>query len=400
MSLSNVGFTTPITSDIVRGAIELERTAGGGTLIHRLPAWARAQGADSQLTMAEAQPSGVRLAFRTSATVIELVALRSRVVYEGLPPRPDGVIELLIDGVFVSRATTSGGVSNTVNMATGSVENQQGPACTITFSELPADDKMVEIWLPHNEVIELISLHSDAPLDALTSRENPVWLHHGSSISQGSNAVYPTDIWPAVAARAGTVDLINLGFGGSALLDPFTARTLRDTPADLISLKLGINIVNTDVMRLRAFVPAVHGFLDTIREKHADTPLLVVSPIYCPIHENTPGPASFDVDALAKGLVHFVATGRPDEVAQGKLTLGVIRDELERLVRQRQQTDPNLWYLDGRALYGETDSQKHPLPDNLHPDSFIHSLIAERFNALAFGAGAPLDPSQVSEPSS
>ena len=88
------------------------------------------------------------------------------------------------------------------------------------------------------------------------------------------------------------MELINLGFGGSALLDPFTARAIRDTPADLISVKIGINLVNTDLMRLRAFAPAVHGFLDTIREGHPTTPLLVVSPILCPIHEDTPGPAA------------------------------------------------------------------------------------------------------------
>ena len=43
----------------------------------------------------------------------------------------------------------------------------------------------------------------------------------------------------------------NLGFSGSAMLDPFTARTIRDQPADLISLKLGINLVNGDAMRMR-----------------------------------------------------------------------------------------------------------------------------------------------------
>lgn len=90
------------------------------------------------------------------------------------------------------------------------------------------------------------------------------------------------------------MELTSLGFGGSALLDPFTARTMRDLPADLISVKLGINLVNTDLMRLRAFGPAVHGFLDTIREGHPTTPLLVVSSIYCPIHEDTPGPCVLD----------------------------------------------------------------------------------------------------------
>lgn len=41
---------------------------------------------------------------------------------------------------------------------------------------------------------------------------------------------------------------------------------MRDTPADLISFKMGINVVNTDAMRLRAFTPALHGFLTIIRE--------------------------------------------------------------------------------------------------------------------------------------
>lgn len=49
--------------------------------------------------------------------------------------------------------------------------------------------------------------------------------------------------------------LLNLGLGGRALLDPVVARVIRDTSADLISLEIGINLVNTDLIRLRAFVP-------------------------------------------------------------------------------------------------------------------------------------------------
>ena len=91
---------------------------------------------------------------------------------------------------------------------------------------------------------------------------------------------------------------------------------IRETPADLISLKIGINLVNTDLMRLRAFVPAVHGFLDSIREGHPDTPLLVISPIACPMHEATPGPSEMDLAGLADGRLSFVAAGDPAEIAQ------------------------------------------------------------------------------------
>ncbi len=180
-----------------------------------------------------------------------------------------------------------------------------------------------------------------------------------------------------------------MGFGGGALLDPFTARAMRDTPADLISVKFGINIVNADLMRLRAFAPAVHGFLDTIREGHPTTPLLVLAPILCPIHEDTPGPCAPDFSDVEEGRIRFRATGDPAERAAGKLTLGVIRDELNRLVKQRAATDENLYYLDGRELYGEADYAELPLPDELHPDAAAHRRIGERFAGLAFAAGGP-----------
>ena len=183
------------------------------------------------------------------------------------------------------------------------------------------------------------------------------------------------------------VELVNLGFGGSALLDPFTARAMRDEPADLISVKIGINLVNTDLMRLRAFTPAVHGFLDTIRERHPTTPLLVVSPLLCPIHEHTPGPAAPDLSGLSAGVLRFLATGDPTD--RTRLTLNVIRDELSRITTERAAEDPNLFYLDGRDLYGAADFAELPLPDELHPDPATHRRIGERFAARAFGEGGP-----------
>ncbi|WP_427130749.1 GDSL-type esterase/lipase family protein [Pseudarthrobacter sp. S9] len=382
--------TTPITTSIVRGALELERTPQG-TLLHRLPSWARAQCADPQLAMVESQPSGVRLAFRSSATAIEIDVLRSRTTYAGIPPRPDGVIELVVDGRVVAHTVTSGGTTVTIDMATGAPDQETGPVLTARFTDLPDAMKDIEIWLPHNETIEIVELRTDAPVEPGRAPGRPVWLHHGSSISHGSNATHPTEIWPAAAARLGGAELINLGFGGSALLDPFTARTIRDTSADLISVKIGINLVNTDLMRLRAFGPAVHGFLDTIREGHPVIPLLVVSPTFCAIHEDTPGPGSFDLGALAGGVVRFRATGDPAERAAGKLTLTVIRDALASIVRQRQAGDPHLFYLDGRELYGESDSAEYPLQDALHPDPATHRLMGERFAQFAFADGAPLD---------
>jgi hypothetical protein len=393
-------ITTAITDDLLRGVQEVERT-DRGVRPHRLPEWARTPFPDPQLMMMEAQPSGVRIVVATSARVVELVTHPSRLGYRGAS-RPRGKVDLVVDGATVASDTLSGGDLTEVDLQTGATSFQPGASHTSTFSGLSGltgpsglaeGEKVVELWLPHNEAVELIELRTDAPVSAVPQTK-PVWLHHGSSISHGSNASTPTEIWPAVAARRGGVELVNLGFGGSALVDPFVARVIRDTPADFISLKLGINVVNLDSMRLRAFVPAVHGFLDTIRDGHPDTPLLLVSPIFSGIHEDTPGPGAVDPATLGTDQVRFLATGRPEDVAAGRLTLRVIREALESMTLRRRD-DPNLHYLDGTRLYGADDAVEHPLPDSLHPDTATHRLIGERFAEQAFSGAAPFGRPRV-----
>ena len=49
-------ITTPVTAELLRGALDIEHTEHG-VLPHRLPARARAQCTDPQLASAESQPS-------------------------------------------------------------------------------------------------------------------------------------------------------------------------------------------------------------------------------------------------------------------------------------------------------------------------------------------------------
>ncbi|MDX8035407.1 SGNH/GDSL hydrolase family protein [Lentzea sp. BCCO 10_0856] len=376
-------ITTPLTDAFVRGAAELENTARG-VRPHRLPAWVRTRFPDPQLMGAESRPSGLRLVMATAARTVELVSHPTCASYRGIV-RPRGSVDLVVDGELVASEQLDGGDQIEIDPLAGTPELHAGALCTTRFTGLAEGDKVVEIWLPHNETMDLVELRTDAPVRPVES-DRRVWLHHGSSISNGSNATTPTRIWPVVAARRGDVELHNLGFSGSALVDPFVARVMRDRPADLISVKLGINVVNFDVMRLRAFVPAVHGFLDTIRDGHPRTPLVLMSPIFCGIHEDTPGPGGMDLDALAAGEIVYTATGPHGTAPQ--LTLRVIREALASLV-ERREDDPNLHYLDGTRLYGEQDAVTHPLPDALHPDTAAHELIGERFSRYAFAPGGP-----------
>ncbi len=139
-------------------------------------------------------------------------------------------------------------------------------------------------------------------------------------------------------------------------------------------------------MRRRTFVAAVHGFLDTVRDGHPTTPLLLVSPLHCALHEDTPGPGSVDVEALGRGELRFTATGTPGDTTGGRLTLRVVRDALREVVAARGD-DPHLHHLDGLDLFGEADEREHPLPDALHLDTAGHALVGRRFTDLVFGAG-------------
>lgn len=373
-------ITTPLSAQLVDGVAELE-PVDRGLRPHRLPRKVRERDADPQLSLMEAQASGARVAVVTEARRIELEVHATRVSYR-MMPRPRGAIDVVIDGAYFQNYPLTGGDALELDMATGTGSTTTGGTDTIVLDELAPGRKTVEFWLPHNESVDLVGLRSDAPL-APAPRTGPLWVHYGSSISQGSNAAHPTGIWPVIAARRGGARLRNLGFGGSALVDPFLARVIRDAPADLISVKLGINVVNLDAMRLRSFVPAVHGFLDTIRDGHPTTPLLLVSPLFCGIHEETPGPGSIDLASIGAGTVQFTATGTRGDTAQGRLTLQVIRDALVEVMEARRD-DPHLHYLDGLELYGAADAEDHPLPDALHPDGETHRLIGTRFADLVF----------------
>ncbi|MFI6849244.1 GDSL-type esterase/lipase family protein [Kitasatospora sp. NBC_00085] len=345
-----------------RGALHLERTAAG-LRPWRLPAWTAAQFPGDAVRRVATMPSGVRLAFRTAATVLELVLHAAPE-----PPHP-GAVELVLDGVRADRVPLP---------AAG------GPAVLRFHPGAPDAEREVELWLPQWTSVELVALRADAAVHPPRPTARRRWLHHGSSISQAPEADSAADVWPWIAAERAGVDLLNLSLAGNAHLDPFTARTIRDQPADLISLKIGINVITAASFRRRAFVPAVHGFLDTVREGHPDTPLLVVSPLLSPPFERTPGPAAYEQTADGP---RFAALGDPADIAGGALTLEAVRAELAEITAARAAGDPHLHHLDGLALLGPEDAEG--LADLLHPNPAGHRLIGERFAALVFGPGGP-----------
>jgi hypothetical protein len=126
----------------------------------------------------------------------------------------------------------------------------------------------------------------------------------------------------------------------------------------------------------------VHGFLDTVRDGHPDTPLLVVTPIVCPSAEDHPGPT------VADQAGRFDGVPRSEQLSTGALTLRRIREILTEVVTTRQAAgDGNLHLLDGQLLFGTDDLAL--LPDGLHPDAQGYLLMGERFHARAFAPDGP-----------
>lgn len=380
-------MTAPMTAvDVLGGPVRAAGVlhfepspTGAGHSLHRLPQWTQPQVVDPALMLMRGMPSGCRLEMVTDATTIELDVQLTMLTLDG--SGVGGSFDLVVDGVLVDNVRTDEGTTIDVNMSTGEFGFDVGGATTIRFEGLAAGEKLVEIWLPNAATVDLIELRTDGTVAPPPDRGQRRWVHYGSSISHCLEADRPTGVWPAVAARLAGVDLQSLGFGGQCQLDGFTARTIRDLPADLISCKLGINIVNGDTMRERTFLPAVHNLLDTIREGHPETPLVVVTPIFCPNHEDGPGPSIFQ-DGIC------TSAARPDNINEGTLNLQRIRQLLAEIVDVRRVAgDVHLHLMSGLELFGEADVDD--LPDLLHPNPAGYQRIGERFHELAFGPGGP-----------
>ena len=360
----------------LRGTVDVEVSATGVTPM-RLPTSARAQTDSDWMRIAAEQASGVRCEFRTAATWIELTAETTGLY---LPWVPDGarwsVFSATVDGRAVEDVRVTGGSELHLAEPAGPRFVKGEPAVVrFELGGTGREERRVVVWLPQTDRVEISDVRADASLAPAEALEQLRWWHHGSSISHCIEAATPRGVWPVAAADQLDLDVTNLGFAANAHLDPFTARAMRDSDADLFSLKIGINIVGGDTMKRRTFVPAVHGFLDTIRDGAPTAPILVISPILCPMHEDTPGPTVTDPET---GERHGTPSTTPDFL-EPPLTLRSVREILREIVQARASDDPALFYLDGLDLFGSADLGE--LPDGLHPSSAGYLLIAERFAA-------------------
>lgn len=329
--------------------------------------------------------AGVRMVFATNSPVVELTA-HPRTIHNMPGALRLPVFQMLVDDVLQPDVVAEGGTIIHVDRLKGpeGVEFEVGGAVTVRWDGLGDARKVVEIWFPTNASVEIHALRvaDGAVVDAVPVTRRR-WTHYGSSISHCMDVDRPFDAWPVMVAHELGLELTDFGLAGQCQLDPFMGRVIRDAPADVISLKIGINLVNAASMNERTFAPAVHGLLDHVRDGHPDTPVLVVTPIFCPSVEDHPGPTI----PTAEG--RFTTVDAPAAARPFGLTLQRIRAIVGEVVAARQAAgDTALHVLDGRSLFGADDA--HLLYDDLHPSPEGYALLGRRFAAAAFGPTGPL----------
>lgn len=218
--------------------------------------------------------------------------------------------------------------------------------------EIHLEDENVVVWLPQygQTCVQGLWVDSSATCAPATMTE-PRWVVYGSSITQCRTAFGPTNTWPALCARRLDLDLLCLGFGGQCLLDPMVARLIRDTPADLITLCLGINVYGQATHNARSLLPAVLGFLLTVLDGHPEAPIQVISPLETSIpasERNVAGLSLPDVRRTIESAVQLVIDHGDDRIS----------------------------LLRGPTLLGPGD--RYLLADRVHPSDQGYAVIADR----------------------
>ncbi len=319
--------TVPVTEKLVQGAVSFEERDG------RLRPWRlpveqlSLYVPETSLPERAATAAGVRLRFSTDSSTVSLEVLPD----EEEQPR---LFDLVVDNQVVS----------TQELPTGQ--------STVTFTGIDTD-RPIELYLPQARIVEMVSLGLDDGASLEVPDDNrKKWITYGSSITHCGAAHSPARTWPATAARQMNLHLTCLGYGGACHMEPLVARVIGSLEADVITMKLGINMYGGCSYSHRTFESQAIGFISLVRECHPDIPIGIISPIVSPGRESTPN---------ASGM-----------------TLEHMREQLEDAVhRLNEYGDPNLYYFNGLDLFGE-DLVETNLPDNLHPDGDGYEIIGRR----------------------
>jgi lysophospholipase L1-like esterase len=306
--------------DLVRLPLRLEET-------FRRPVWDLAK-----------SPSGARIRFRTDSATLSL-----RLEY---PSPPDMAnmhafgqtgVDVYADGVYLSTAVAD------KSAAPGKVYERP----SFNFKDRPRAEREITVYLSLYMPVKVLAIGVDK--DAKISRAKPFALarpvvFYGTSITQGGCASRSGMSYQAILGRALNLDFVNLGFSGSGIGEPEMARTVAEIDAACYVLDFAQNN-----RTLESLEQAYGPFLDTLRAKHPDTPILAITPIYG-TNEATRDPSQTNIQKM--------------------------REHIRQAVSQRIAAgDRRLQIVEGTDLLGP--AQGDGLVDGTHPNDLGFQWMAE-----------------------
>jgi lysophospholipase L1-like esterase len=191
-------------------------------------------------------------------------------------------------------------------------------------------------------------------LKAAVRDRRPRVLFHGDSITHGHGVTSPRETYPwQISEQLGCVPL-NYGFGGSAWADNVIAQTIASrTDWDVLTIMIGTNsLIGVDSAgqpeTAAQYAAKYDAYLTTIRAAAPSKPILCITPILNRADLKSGGNQNGE---------------RPD----------LYRDGIATIVRRRQESDSNLYFLDGLTLIG--DPLFLLVTDNVHPnDAGMHRI--------------------------
>ena len=334
-------------------------------------------------------PAGVRLEFVTDATEIELDVLLTRLELERprRSSRPCSTSSSTARS-STSAASTEGTLHPLRLLHRAAPSSELGGPTTIALrpSRAGMHRRRSRSGCRRTPSSSCVSVRvSDGASVTARRRGSRRWVHHGSSISHCLEAARPTgdlagDRGPPCRRRPAE----------PRVRRPVHARPVR-RPHDPRRAGRPHQPQGRHQHRERRHAcasgrsrPALHGFLDTIRDGHPTTPIVLVTPIVCPIAEDHPGPTIPD----AAGRVPRRRRG-PRDLATGALTLAPDPELIAEVVAaRRDRGDEHLHLVDGLALFGPDDvarPARRAAPDRRR----LPRRIGERFHTLVFEGSGP-----------
>ena len=306
--------------DLVRLPLRLQKS-------YREPVWNLAK-----------SPSGARIRFRTDAT-----ALAIRLEYPSLPSMGNmhsfgqTGVDLYLNGEYI---------------ATAVADKDAAPGKTyertfFDFGSRPRAEREVTIYLSLYKPVKVLGIGVDQ--EAKISRAKPFAVakpvvFYGTSITQGGCASRPGMSYQAILGRALNVDFVNLGFSGNGIGEPEMARTVAEIDASCFVLDFCQNNPTVESLQ-QAYAP----FIETLRAKHPDTPIVAITPIYS-----------------AREALAIDANGRLD----------LMRAHIRQVASRRiAEGDKRIQIVEGTDLLGRAHADG--LVDGTHPNDLGFQRMAD-----------------------